>query len=477
MKSNFDYQIEPSDYSLREGIAISNLDGRLWKEIGKDIGRFFGDEALVRARVGVEAYYLIALSEIKVIRKLSSKEILTLKSLHNKIDQKTYIRIRKIEKTLRHDVMSMTYIFKEILKKEKILTDILDKGWVHWALTSEDVDNIARNILLKNFLKEIYLPYYKKLLFTFLRKINETKDIVIPGKTHLQTATPTLLGKELSIYAVRLSEIYSKINNFKIEAKLMGATGNLSAQKNSYPKIDWIKFGKNFINSFGLIPNIFTTQIDPKNSLVTLFSLIQLSNSIIIDISQDMRLMIGFDWLKQTINVKEIGSSAMPQKVNPIDFENAQGNALLSNWIFEGLIRKLPISWLQRDLVDKTIQRNLGLPFGYSTISLISLSKGLQRINPDKEKILKELDSDWTIISEGIQTYLRSQKISNAYEIIKRKTRGKNYNREDLKIIIQSLNVSKKIKSKLLQITPQKYIGEGKKIINLAISKINKNIR
>ena len=477
MDKTFDYKIDSNNLSLREGTATSNLDGRLWNEIGKNIGRFFGDEALVRARVGIEANYLIALSEIKVIRKLSSKEILTLKNLHKKIDQKTYVQIRKIEKTLRHDVMSMTYIFKKILKKEKILTDIVDKEWVHWALTSEDIDNIARSILLKNFLKEIYLPYCKKILFTFLRKINATKDIVIPGKTHLQTATPTLLGKELAIYAVRLSEIYSKINNFKIEAKLMGATGNLSAQKNSYPKIDWIKFSKNFIKSFGLTPNIFTTQIDPKNNLVTLFSLTQLLNTIIIDISQDMRLMIGFDWLKQTVNTKEIGSSAMPQKVNPIDFENAQGNALLSNWIFEGLIRQLPISWLQRDLVDKTIQRNLGLPFGYSTISLISLCKGLQRISPKKEKVLKELDSDWTVISEGIQTYLRSQKIPNAYEIIKRKTRGKNHNREDIKKIIQSLNVSKKIKTKLLQITPQKYIGESKTIIKLAISKINKNIR
>ena len=477
MDKTFDYQVDNNNLSLREGMAISNLDGRLWNEIGKDIGRFFGDEALVRARIGVEANYLIALSKVGVIRKLSSKETSLLRNLHKNINQKTYIRIGKIEKTLRHDVMSMTQVFKEILKKEKILMDILAEEWVHWSLTSEDVDNIARSILLNNFLKEVYLPYFIKNLLIFLKKINETKDIVIPGKTHLQTATPTLLGKELSVYAVRLSEIYSKINNFKIEAKLMGATGNLSAQKNSYPNIDWIKFSKNFIESFGLVPNIFTTQIDPKNNLVSLFSLIQLTNSILIDISQDMRLMIGFGWLKQTVNTKEVGSSAMPQKVNPIDFENSQGNALLSNWVLEGLIRQLPVSWLQRDLVDKTIQRNLGLPFGYSTISLISLSKGLERISPNKEKILKELELDWTIISEGIQTYLRSQKISDAYEIIKEKTRGNNYKKEEFQNIIQSLNVSDEIKTRLLQITPEKYIGEGKKIIKLAISKVNKNIR
>ena len=256
----------------------------------------------------------------------------------------------------------------------------------------------------------------------------------------------------------------------------MGATGNLSAQKNSFPNIDWIKFSKDFIKSFGLVPNIFTTQIDPKNNLVSLFSIIQLTNSIVIDVSQDMRLMIGFGWLKQTVNAKEIGSSAMPQKVNPIDFENSQGNALLSNWILEGLIRQLPVSWLQRDLVDKTIQRNLGLPFGYSTISLISLSKGLERIRPNKENILKELDSDWTIVSEGIQTYLRSQSIPDAYEIIKEKTRGNDFKKEDFKKVIENLNVSDQIKNKLGQITPEKYIGEGKRITNLAISKIKRNI-
>lgn len=477
MDKAFDFQIDSNNLSLREGTATSNLDGRLWKEIGKDIGKYFGDEALVRARVGVEASYLIALSEIGIIRKLSSKEISSLKNLHNKIDQKTYIKINKIEKTLRHDVMSMTQVFKQLLKKEKILTDIITEEWVHWSLTSEDVDNIARSILLNNFLQETYLPYFKKTILIFLKRINETKNTVIPGKTHLQTATPTLLGKELAVYAIRLSEVYLKINNFKIEAKLMGAIGNLSAQKNSYPKIDWIKFSKDFIESFGLIPNIFTTQIDPKNNLVLLFSLIQLTNSIVIDISQDMRLMIGFEWLKQTVNKKEVGSSAMPQKINPIDFENSQGNSLLSNWILEGLIRQLPISWLQRDLVDKTIQRNLGLPFGYSTIALISLSKGLERINPNKEKILKELESDWTIMSEGIQTYLRSQNIPNAYETIKNKTRGNNYNKEKFKNVIEALDVSNEIKTKLLKITPEKYTGEGKRIISLAISKIKRNIR
>jgi adenylosuccinate lyase len=477
MKKLFNYEVESRNLLLREGTAISNLDGRLWEEIGKYVGRFFGDEALVRARIAVEAKYLIALSKTGVVRKLSVKETTVLENLYKKIDKKVYDKIRKIEETVRHDVMSMTFVFKKLLKKERVLDDILEEGWTHWALTSEDIDNISRSVLLSNFIKNIYLPYYKKVILTFLEIIDETKNIVIPGKTHLQTATPTLLGKELSIYAVRLSEVYSKIKDFKITAKLMGSTGNLSAHKNSYPKIDWIRFSKNLVESFGLTANIFTTQIEPKNNLVELFSLIQLTNSIIIDISQDMRLMIGFGWLKQTVNQKEIGSSAMPQKVNPIDFENAQGNALLSNSILEGLIRQLPISWLQRDLVDKTIQRNSGLPFGYSTISLISLNKGLQRITPDKEKINKELESDWTIISEGIQTYLRSQKIPDAYEIIKEKTRGNKFNKEELELIIDGLNIAKDVKNKLKTITPQKYVGEGKRIIKLATNKINKIIR
>jgi len=478
MKSKiiFDFQIDTKNLPLREGTAISNLDGRLWDEIGNDVGRYFGDEALVRSRIAVESYYLISLSEIGIIRKFTQKEIFTLKNIYKNIDEKLYKRIRNTENLVKHDVVAMSLIFKYVLKQYNILSDIAE-NWVHWSLTSEDVDNIARTILIKNYINDVYIPNYRAFIEVLLKKIYEFKDIVIPGKTHLQTATPTLLSKELSVFLNRFSDSLLKISKFKYSAKLMGATGNLSAHKYSYPNINWIKFSNDFIKSFGLVPNIFTTQIEPKSNLVELLSQINLVNSVIIDFSQNSRLMIGFGWLKQTVNNKETGSSTMPQKVNPIDFENSQGNALMANWIFEGLCRQLPVSWLQRDLVDKTIQRNFGLPFGHSTIALISMKKGLEKSTTDKKKIDSDLYSDWTIISEAVQTYLKSRKVSHAYEMVKNKTRGEKIDKQEFINIIKSLDVSKDIISKLVEIEPKKYIGEGQSIINLAIKKTKKILK
>jgi adenylosuccinate lyase len=475
-KIKFDFQIDTKNPSLREGTAISNLDGRLWDEIGNNVGKYFGDEALVRSRIAVESYYLISLSEIGIIRRFTQKEIFILKNIYKSIDEKLYKRIRNTENSVKHDIVAMSLIFKNVLKKYNVLSDIAE-NWVHWSLTSEDIDNIARTILIKNYIKNVYIPHYKAFIELLLKKTHEFNGVVIPGKTHLQTATPTLLSKELSVFLNRFSDSFLKISKFKYSAKLMGATGNLSAHKYSYPNINWIKFSNDFIKSFDLVPNIFTTQVEPKSNLVELLSLINLVNSIIIDFSQDLRIMIGFVWLKQSVNNKETGSSTMPQKVNPIDFENSQGNALMANWVLEGLSRQLPISWLQRDLVDKTIQRNFGLPFGHSTIALISMKKGLEKLTTDKEKIELDLNSDWTIISEAVQTYLKSKNVSNAYEIIKNKTRGKKIGKQEFIKIIKSLDVSKDIMSKLIDIEPKKYIGEGESIVNIAVKKTKKILK
>lgn len=477
MKINTNFQIPINNISLREGTGISNLDSRLWKEVGSDTARYFSDEALVRTRIAIEANYLIFLSQNKIIRKLTTNEKKILSNLHLKIDKSNYTKILKTEEKLKHDVMSIVYIFKNLLKENKCLKDIVENQYVHLGLTSEDVDNIAKSVLIQNFLKDIYLPILKKSINILINKVIISKNIVIPGKTHLQTATPTILGKEIAIYAVRLSEIYKKIKNLKLNGKLMGATGNLSALKLCFPKKDWIKFSKTFVSLFDLKPNIFTTQIETKSSHVELFSNLHLINSILIDMSQDLRLMIGFGWLKQKVNFKEIGSSAMPQKVNPIDLENTQGNSLMANWFFEGLIRQLPISWLQRDLVDKTIQRNLGLPFGYSTIALISLSKGLSKLVPNKEKIQSDLDSDWTIISEGIQNYLKIAGVPNSFNKIKSSMMGNKFSKKEFQQIIQNLNVNQNIKNGLNKITPNNYIGESKRIIFFAINTIRKNIK
>ena len=471
-----DFEIALKDTDFREGTGISNLDGRLWEEVGKDVGRFFGDEALVKARVGIEARYLIALSEVKVIRKLTNKEKSALLSLHEKITPKVYKNLRKIEATARHDVIAMTLIMKKLLSTQKTLNDIINSGWIHWGLASEDVDNLARAILITNFIGEVYLPSLSTFLGRIVNLSQKTKDVVILGKTHLQMAIPTTMGKEIALFGVRLAENYQKIKNLKLRGKLTGAVGNLAAHRASYPKINWRKFSFKFIESLGLEPNLFTTQIEPKAKMVEMFQIMQNINSTLIDMSQDMRLYIGFDWLSQEARKEEFGSSAMPQKVNPIDFENSQGNALFSNWILEGLIRQMPLSWLQRDLVDKTIQRNLGLPFGFSLIALISAVKGVSRVKANEEVIQESLEEDWGTLSEALQTLLRAEGLGNAYETLKELTRGRKIVKKDIEKWIETLDVKRAIKGKLSKISHENYIGYAKENCNAMIKIIQKEI-
>lgn len=471
-KYSDDFQLLLKDTSFREGTGISNLDGRLWKEVGAETARFFGDEAMVRARIGIEARYLIALSQVGVIRKLSAAEINTLKSLHNQVTPKVYLKVRKIEATARHDVIAMTLIMKNLLTTQKTLNDIINSGWIHWGLASEDVDNLAKAILITNFIKEIYLPSLSTLLGKIVDLSQKTKDVVILGKTHLQTAIPTTLGKEIALFGLRLAENFAEINKLKLRGKLTGAVGNLAAHRASYPKTNWQKFSCKFIESLGLEPNLFTTQIEPKARMGELFQIMQNVNSTLIDMSQDMRLYIGFDWLSQEARKEEFGSSAMPQKINPIDFENSQGNALFSNWILEGLIRQLPLSWLQRDLVDKTIQRNLGLPFGYSLIALISAGKGVSRVKANEKEIKESLEEDWGCLSEAFQTLLRAEGLGNAYEALKELTRGKKIVRKDIEKWIEALDTKKETKKKLSKISHESYIGYAKENCRKMIKQI-----
>lgn len=467
-----DFELDLKSTFFREGTGISNLDGRLWEEAGAETGRYFGDEALVRARVGIEARYLIALSKTGIVRKFTNKEKETLLNLHKKITPKVYGGLRIIEAEIRHDVITMTQIMKKLLLNNKSLTDIIDHGWVHWGLSSEDIDNLSKSILISNYLEDVYLPRLAGTLNEIVRLSNNTKNVTIPGKTHLQTAIPTTLGKEIALFGIRLAENYEKIKKLKLKGKLTGAVGNLSAHKSAYPRINWRKVSREFVESLGLEANLYTTQIEPKTKLIELFGFIQNINSILIDLSQDMRLYIGFDWLSQEVKKEEFGSSAMPQKVNPIDFENAHGNALFSNWILEGLIRQLPISWLQRDLVDKTIFRNIGLPFGYSLISLISTNKGLSRLTPNKGKIKEELESDWSALSEAFQINLRAVGLGNAYDNLKELARGKKLTGKDIHEWIKKLKADSKIKKRLYRISHENYTGYAKENCEEMIKKI-----
>ena len=472
-----DLEVSPLDANLREGTGISNLDGRLWEEMGSAVGRYFGDEAMVRARVAVESHYLIALSEAGVIRKLKSEEKKALKNLHKKITPKVYGDLRKIEAEMRHDVIAMTATMKKLLSRSTSLADVVGHGWVHWGLASEDVDNLARTSLLINYLGNVYLPEAAKILQAIVALVEKTRNVVIPGKTHFQPAIPTILGKEVALFGVRLSEQLLEIKKLRLRGKLTGAVGTLAAQRFAIPKINWRRFSKNFVESLGLEANPYTTQIEPRSRLVELLSKIALVNNILVDLSQDMRIYIGLDWLIQEVKREEFGSSAMPQKVNPIDFENAQGNALLSNWIIDGLARTLPVSWLQRDLVDKTILRNLGLPFGYSQISLISSAKGLLRVAPNLGQIDSALNSDWSIVAEGIQNYLRSRGKGDAYETLKELTRGKKLTESDIKTWIEKLEVEEPMKEDLRGISPKNYLGYSKENVLEMIREIKRTIK
>ncbi len=475
-KTTLQFQIPLKEVQLREGTAVSNIDGRLWGEVGANVGRYFSDEAMVRARVAVEARYLIALSEVGLIRKLNSNEKDTLLNLHQKLDSKSYKDLRKTEAEVRHDVMVMTMFMRKKLASSK-LSDIIDAGWIHWGLTSEDVDNLARSTLLKAFISDVYLPEAITFLDNTVSLAEKTNSVVIPGKTHFQTAVPTTLGKEITLFGLRASEQLIKIKKLPLRGKLTGAVGNIAAQKAANPRINWRIFSKNFVESLGLEANLYTTQIEPRGNLIEFLEKIQLINSILIDLSQDMRLWIGMEYLAQEVNTVEFGSSAMPQKVNPIDFENTQGNALFSNWIIEGLVRQLPVSWLQRDLVDKTIMRNFGLVFGHALISLVSASKGINRVSPDTKKIEEELNRDWSIISEGLQTYLRSIGKADAYELLKKLSHGRKLTKTDISSWVNKLKISDSQKRRIKNITPKNYIGYARENSDDMIKKIRQDVK
>ncbi|OGM24995.1 hypothetical protein A3D00_03785 [Candidatus Woesebacteria bacterium RIFCSPHIGHO2_02_FULL_38_9] len=468
-----DFSINSSDITLREGTAVSNIDGRLWSEVGIDCARYFSDEAIVRARCAIEARYLITLSEEKVIRKFTSKEIKELLNIHKKITKETYLDLRKIESVYRHDLLAMTEIFKFFLKKSS-LKDVVEAGWVHWGLTTEDIDNLSHALLMKSFVETIYLPKAAELLLAISGLAERCKNVVIPGKTHLQSAVPTSLGKEIALFGARLAEVFLEIKDIEHRGKLTGAVGNLSAHRFSLPTTDWRKFSNNFIKSLGLTPNLYTTQTEPRNKRVELFQKLHLVNTVLIDFSQDMRIMTGFDWLVQLSQKTEYGSSAMPQKVNPIDFENSQGNAYFANWILEGLVRQIAISWLQRDLTDKTIHRNYGVLMGHCMITLLSAMKGVSRVNPNLDKIKKDLEEDWSIVSEGIQTYLRFKGKADAYETLKKMTRGKDITKNDIKKWIKVCKLDKESKSRLFELSPGNYLGYAKENCREMISKIKK---
>ena len=438
--------------------SISTIDGRYSKE-ASILSNYFSESALMRYRVMVEVEYLISLSKEKKLDELpwiNKTAQASLRKVYQKFDSISARRIKKIESQTNHDVKAVELYIAEKLKKMNKTSLI---PWVHFGLTSEDVNNISYSIMWKDGIKNVYIEKLKLLLKEIkVLTVKHSKDVML-SLTHGQPATPTTFGKEMAVFLSRLNKQYKSLKELKLECKLSGATGTWAAHVTAYPDIDWLAFSKKFITSFGLKHNSLTTQIESHDSLSEQYHLVSRINSILIDFSNDMWFYISRGVLIQRKVKSETGSSTMPHKINPIHFENAEGNCGLSSVLLTHFANKLTVSRMQRDLSGSTVIRNQGLALGYSVIALNNLAKGVGRITINKQKIKNELNNHWEVLAEALQTILRKNGFANAYETIKDLTRGESLNKNSIKEIISKLDVSSDDKDLLLGLSPETYTG------------------
>ena len=437
--------------------AISPIDGRYSNQT-THLSEFFSEKALIKYRLKVEIEYFIklTLTGIDQLKNWNVKSNSSLRDIYKNFDNNDCDQVKNIEKITNHDVKAVEYFLKE---KFKSLGYEEYSEFIHFGLTSQDINNTAIPLSFKE-----YIVNYYKLLDNFLLKLKnkaqEFKEITMLAKTHGQPASPTRLGKEFEVFIVRIEEQLENLKQIPFSAKFGGATGNFNAHHLAYPETDWKDFAQSFVSDMGLKLSFPTTQIEHYDNLAAIFDNLKRINSILIDFNQDMWLYISMDYFKQKIKKGEIGSSAMPHKVNPIDFENSEGNLGLANSLFNHLSSKLPVSRLQRDLTDSTVLRNIGVPIAHTVIGLNSSIKGLDKIFVNKEKIDEDLENNWIVISEGIQTILRREGYSKPYEALKDLTRNnKKIDKSTLTKFIDSLNVSQEIKNELKEITPYNYTG------------------
>ncbi len=438
--------------------AISPIDGRYYEKT-KGFRIFFSEQALIKYRVLVEIEYFIALTRTKIptLSDFPKDYINKIKDIYLNFSYNDAVSIKEIEKETNHDVKAVEYFIKNKFKDLK-----LDKylEFIHFGLTSQDINNTAIPLSIKNALNELYLPELNELINLLDKKSSEYSDIPMLARTHGQPASPTRLGKEIEVFKVRLNEQLKFLNSIPIAAKFGGATGNFNAHLVAFPKIDWKNFATSLINDLGLQHSFPTTQIEHYDHLASLFDCLKRINTIIIDFNRDMWSYISMDYFKQEIKKNEVGSSAMPHKVNPIDFENSEGNLGIANSIFEHLSSKLPISRLQRDLTDSTVLRNIGVPFAHTSIAFQSTIKGIKKLIVNQKKIEKDLNDNWAVVAEAIQTILRREGYPNPYEVLKELTRkNTSINQENIHHFIDKLDVNNDIKIELKKITPFNYTG------------------
>jgi adenylosuccinate lyase len=440
--------------------AISPIDGRYSVQTDplRDI---FSEYGLIRNRVRIEILWLIALSkdkDIKEIPKFSAKLITKLNHIINNFSQKDAQAVKKIEKITNHDVKAIEYWLKDLLKNEKEIIKVNE--FIHFACTSEDINNLSYSLMLKEGLHKALMPSIESILKQTSIYSTKFSEISMLAKTHGQTASPTTMGKEFANFGYRIKRQIIQLKKQEILGKINGAVGNFNAHMSAYPKKNWQKFSKEFIISIGLVYNPYTTQIEPHDFMAEIFHTISRINTILIDFNRDIWVYISNGYFKQKTIKNEVGSSTMPHKVNPIDFENSEGNLGMSNALLNHFSEKLPISRLQRDLTDSTVLRNIGVAFGFSLIAYKSCLKGLNKLQINKVRISQELDQAWEVLAEPIQTVMRKNKIKNPYEKLKNLTRGnQNINKESLHSFIKILDLPKEDKDYLLNLTPQNYIG------------------
>ena len=437
--------------------AVSPIDGRYERKTEK-LQDYYSEYALIRYRVIVEVEYLIELinSGIPQLQELKAHvdDILKIKDNFSEEDAQS---IKDIEKITNHDVKAVEYFIKDKMTQLG-LTDHLE--WIHFALTSQDINNTATPLMIRDFIKDVYNPEIAKVINRLKELAEEYKGIPILSRTHGQAASPSTVGKEIQVFVERLEIQFEQLSNISIKAKFGGATGNFNAHKVAFPKMDWPSFANQFIDRLGLSRSQHTTQIAHYDQIAAICQNAGRINTILIDLARDIWTYISMDYFKQKVIANEVGSSAMPHKVNPIDFENAEGNLGLANSIFSFLAQKLPVSRLQRDLTDSTVIRNIGVPFAHTSIAFQSLLKGLNKIILNEAQLENDLDKNWAVVSEAIQNILRRENYPKPYEALKALTRGNAKITEgSIKEFIETLEVSEEVKQELRVITPHNYIG------------------
>ena len=443
--------------------AISPVDGR-YRRVTESLADYFSEQALIRYRIRVEVEYFIALCELPLpqLASIDKSKYAALRSLYIDFSPASAERVKEIERTTNHDVKAIEYILKE--KMDEIGLEEY-KEFVHFGLTSQDINNTAVPLSMKEALEEVIYPAFDEVREKIASMAEEWMSVPMLARTHGQPASPTVLGKEFMVYVERLDKQIAQLKAVPVPAKFGGATGNMNAHHAAYPAYEWVAFANSFVNeTLGLSRSQYTTQIEHYDNLAAMFDALKRIDTILLDLARDMWMYISSEYFKQQIKAGEVGSSAMPHKVNPIDFENAEGNLGIANAIYEHLASKLPVSRLQRDLTDSTVLRNVGVPMAHTLIALKSLMKGLGKVLLNREALDRDLEENWAVVAEGIQTILRREGYPKPYEALKALTRtNEHITEQSIKAFIETLNVAESVKEELRALSPSTYTGVFRK--------------